>query len=165
MPRHVGDLSINELVERFRKRQIEIILHLPPDLLAEYQTLETTIRSIRNEEKRIAAARNEEEEVPTTEAPENDLGLGDVFKAGPARASSSTRVPLEIHRATLARFLGDNGPAPRTTILEYTRIPQGSLSALLRDPLFERMEDGRWRLKEDTKKKHNSEPTKDEFDF
>jgi hypothetical protein len=50
------------------------------------------------------------------------------------------------------RHLSLFGPANRSTILETTGIPNGSLSVLLQDPDFVKDEAGRWtvRVKEET---------------
>jgi hypothetical protein len=124
----------NELVRRWRKRQLAIlktiIKKLPPDLLTEFRSLSKLIKKVREEEQKIA---HEKEGQVIAKTPSGGMVL---------------RVPMSFHKRTLIEFLNNARLATRAQILESTTIPEGSLSELLRDPEFVQAERGVWRLKD-----------------
>ena len=53
------------------------------------------------------------------------------------------------HKQTLIEFLICHGPAERRLILAQTNIPEGSLSSLLAEPEFKRVDKGLWSMATD----------------
>ncbi len=57
------------------------------------------------------------------------------------------RLSMKQHKEALINHLTSSGPSTRKTILRVTGIPAGSLSELLREPEFESVNRGEWRLR------------------
>jgi hypothetical protein len=62
-------------------------------------------------------------------------------------ADRDVRLPLAVRRRQLAEFFKEYGPSARGRITEITGIPDGSLSAILKQPEFEQKVRGLWGLK------------------
>lgn len=150
MPR-VGAMTTTELMNRLRKRQGEILQSLSPELLAEYTKLAEMIALIRAEEDRVAAAHGKKigDAVGVPVFIEDHGGLELVIKGAPPATSVGTRLPLAVQKEKVIRFLDNNGPMPRSTILSMTGVPAGSLSALLKGKEFKQNDTGNWELNYD----------------
>jgi hypothetical protein len=57
---------------------------------------------------------------------------------------TAARIPLEIQKQKLMKFLAEFGSAYRHTITHITGIPETTLTKLLRGPEFKRIGTGRW---------------------
>lgn len=120
------------MVRQLKARRSAILDHLPAELLNEFEAIETTIRQI----DVLLRQHGEKVDVPI---PSHLAGLVDE-NARP----KGTRQPLTVRKKTLFDFLTQHGPATRAEILAGTDIPQGTLSALLTDEMFVKVDEGRW---------------------
>jgi hypothetical protein len=129
-----------EAVRILRARQNAILEALPSELRAEYLEIESAIRHIDT----LIVANGARMEIPADFNPR----LRQLLAGGASEQDRPNRVSLTQRRLALREYLASFGPAPRGQILRHTRIPPGTLSALLTEDEFERSEDGLWRLRE-----------------
>jgi hypothetical protein len=134
-----------DLLRRLRERRREILKALSPELLAEYRRLGIAIRTVIIEEGKSTVAK-------CTNDGKFDALLATVFghllTSDEFGQQLKERTPMSAHKKRLIDFLHDARMATRAQILASTGIPEGSLSQLLREPEFEQMERGTWRLKD-----------------
>jgi hypothetical protein len=139
-------LTSGELIRRWRERRKEILRTLRKDLLAEFIHLGKQIAAVRQEEAKT--------EQQATSPPRTGF-------LGPL--PSSSRVSMAVHKFRLVEFLKQHGPSTRKEITTKTGIPEGSLSELLKRPIFEKQRWGIWALKDQVKKPGTSaEPQSNE---
>lgn len=127
-----------QIVRRLKARRSAILEHLPPHLLTEFEEIEAAIRQI----DLLLQKEGQNVDVPI---PTRFAGLVD----DDTRAKE-TRTPLAQRRQTLYDFLSRRGPATRAEILAGTDIPQGTLSALLSDEMFVKVEENKWAARRPT---------------
>lgn len=131
-------MNVNELIQRWKKRQAELLGMLPDVIRAEFHELSVAIRRAEAELGIEADQWQSEDSVTPGQAGERFHEMLNKL---------SRRVPLGDRKLQVVEYLRENGPSGRTAVLKATRIPNGSLSNVLADTsLFEKNADGHWQL-------------------
>jgi hypothetical protein len=124
------------MVRTLKARQNAIIDSLPPELRDEFFEIEALIRRIDT----LIVEHGAKVKIDVTPRLQHLLEQ-------PEAVPRPGRTPLAERREVLRSYLQARRRAPRGQILRETRIPPGTLSALLTEEEFEKDDEGFWRLR------------------